>query len=228
MADSANRGSQKWLQIAVNQKPELLLHALRESGAIGQETTVTWQSPLKGDPSRPFKEYRDGEALEKAGIKQLKVPLHSFWPRRGPVWDAIGVTSDGPLFIEAKAHIPEAASPATKASSLASRKLIYKSLVKTRHFYAPKATAVWGRVFYQYSNRLAYQYFLKQLNDVPSALVFLYFLNDVDMGGPASKEEWQGASHLIHAVLGIRRDLNLTSHKVFNAFLDIRLLRDVM
>jgi hypothetical protein len=219
----ASAGSQRWLQVAINRKPELLLGALRRSGAITGRTSVTWYSPLMADS---FREYRDGVALAKAGISNLRKPLDSFWPRRGPVWDAIGITSEGrPLFIEAKAHIPEAASPATKASP-ASRKSIDRSLAEARRFYAPRATADWSIHFYQYANRLAYQYFLRELNQVSSVLVFLYFLNADDMLGPASKEEWHGASRLIHAVLGIPKEI--TSHGVFDAFLDTRLLHDAV
>jgi hypothetical protein len=167
-------------------------------------------------------------ALDKAGvgIAKLKKPLEEFWPARGPVWDALGVTSEGrPLFIEAKAHIPEAASPGTKASA-ASRELIVRSLVEARHFYAPRAKAIWSELFYQYANRLAHQYFLRQVNDVPSTLVFLYFVNADDMLGPMSEEEWNGAVRLIHAVLGLPKDLK--SYGVFDAFLDVRLLQDAV
>ena len=219
----ATAGSQRWLQIAVNRKPELLLSALRRSGAIGPRISVAWHSPLEADE---FREYRDRAALAKAGIANLKKPLESFWPARGPVWDAIGITSDGsPLLIEAKAHIPEAASPATRASA-ASRALIDQSLIEARRFYAPRATAVWSNLFYQYANRLAYQYFLRRLNDVRSTLIFLYFLNADDMLGPMSEEEWHGAVRLIHAVLGVPKDLK--PHGVFDVFLDTRLLQDAV
>jgi len=184
---------------------------------------VTWNSPLADDS---FQEYRDSAALKKAGIAELRKPLHSFWPARGPMWDAIGITSEGsPLFIEAKAHIPEAASPATKASP-ESRRLIEQSLAKARQFYAPRGRADWSTLFYQYANRLAYQYFLREINVIKSTLVFLYFLNADDMLGPASEEEWLGASRLIHAVLGVPKDL--TPHGVFDVFLDTRLLRDAV
>lgn len=134
MTEFAKAGSQRWLQIAVNRKPQLLLSALRRSGAIGPRSSVTWQSPLEADG---FHEYRDQSALTKAQIASLKKPLSDFWPARGPVWDAIGVTSEStPVFIEAKAHIPEALSPATRASA-ASRDLIEQSLIKARRFYAP-------------------------------------------------------------------------------------------
>jgi len=220
MADFATAGSQKWLQVAVNRKPELLLGALQRGGVIGRRTSVTWHSPLE---AYSFLEYKDSVALQKAGITQLKKPLGSFWLPRGPVWDAIGTTSEGPIFVEAKAHIPEVASPASKASP-ESLKLIKQSLDAARQSYAPKARADWSTHFYQYANRLAYQYFLREINGVNSTLVFLYFLNADDMAGPTTEEEWHGASHLIHAVLGVPKDL--TFHRVFDAFLDTRLLQD--
>ncbi|MGC1912962.1 MAG: hypothetical protein WA660_14085 [Candidatus Acidiferrales bacterium] len=224
MTNFAIAGSQRWLQVAVNRKPELLLNALRWSGAIERRTEVTWKSPI-GTAEQCFREYRDGAALEKAGIAQLKEPLDSFWPLRGPVWDAIGITSEGgPLFIEAKAYIAEAASPPTKASSPESIALIKKSLGDARRFYAPRAKAEWSELFYQYANRLAHQYFLRERNGVSSTLVFLYFLNADDVLGPMSEEEWHGAIRLIRAVLGVSRDLS--SHGVFDVFLDARLLQD--
>jgi hypothetical protein len=184
---------------------------------------MTWHSPLESDA---FREYRDGAALAKARIAELRHPLNSFWPSRGPVWDAIGTTEDGkPIFVEAKAHIPEAVSPPTKASPT-SQTLIRRSLARARHFYAPRAKADWDRYFYQYANRLAHQYFLRELNGVRSTFVFLYFLNAEDMLGPVREEEWHGASRLIHAVLGLPKDL--TRHGVFDAFLDARLLKDAV
>jgi hypothetical protein len=159
------------------------------------------------------------------GIANPKKPLDQFWPARGPVWDALGITSDNcPVFVEAKAHIPEAASPASKASP-GSLALINKSLGEARGFYAPKARAAWSGLFYQYANRLAHHYFLAKLNGLPSKLVFLYFVNADDMLGPMSAEEWHGASRLIHAVLGLPKDLH--DRGVFDAFLDVRHLQDV-
>ncbi len=224
MQSFASKGSQRWLQAAVNRRPQLLLSALQRSGAIAPRASVAWCSPLEKEN---FREYRDWTALEKVGVLKanLKQRLEQFWPARGPVWDALGITSEGhPLFIEAKAHIAEAASPATKASSRTSLDLIERSLKEARRFYAPKATACWSNVFYQYANRLAHHYLLKQVNDVQSRLVFLYFVNADDVLGPTTEEEWHGAVRLIHAVLGLPKEL--TSSGVFDAFLDARLLRD--
>ena len=222
MIGSASKGSQKWLQIAVNETPEVLINALRRSGAAGPEVSLTWHSPLKAEG---FLEYRDQAALTKTRISKLKRPLDQFWPNRGPVWDALGITSEGhPLFIEAKAHIPEAATSSTKASSAESRALIHQSLTEARRFYAPRATVDWSDFFYQYANRLAHQYFFRQVNGVPSILVFLYFVNATDMSGPTSEQEWHGAVRLIHAVLGLPPDLR--SHGIFDAFVDVKLLND--
>nr|GAJ36107.1 hypothetical protein BDOA9_0153200 [Bradyrhizobium sp. DOA9] len=198
----------------------MLETALRLSGAIGPTASVVWASPLRDDD---FREYRDMAALTKAGIDSLKKPLAEFWPARGPVWDAIGVSTERtPVFVEAKAHIPEAASPATMASPQ-SFELIEKSLSEARKFYAPNASAIWTNVFYQYANRLAHHYFLTRFNGLKSSLVFLYFVNAMDMQGPVTEEEWHGAIRLIHAVLGLPKDLR--SRGVFDAFVDVKRLR---
>ena len=225
MTSSATKGSQKWLRVAVNEKPEVLLAAIQRSGAIPSGASIAWSSPLERDG---YCEYRDSVALKKASIApaSLEKPLAEFWPARGPVWDAIGVTPQShSIFVEAKAHIPEAASPATKAT-LRSRKLIRRSLHEARKFYAPEASADWSRVFYQYANRLAHHYFLTELNGLSSSLVFLYFVNAFDMRGPLSEDEWHGAVRLIHTVLGLPEDL--TRHGVFDAFLDVRLLEEAV
>ena len=219
---SIPHGSQRLLQTAVSRRPELLTAALRKAGALDRRESIEWRSPIA---SESFREYRDAAALRALGIEgHLKVPLAEFWPPRGAVWDALGVTSGGrPLLLEAKAHIPEAASPGTKATPK-SRALIERSLESARRHYAPKASASWSGHFYQYANRLAHQFWLKSKNEVPSALVFLYFTNAVDMDGPATEEEWRGAERLIHAVLGLPADL--TRFGVHTAFLDADLLTD--
>jgi hypothetical protein len=82
MASSAAAGSQRWLQMAINREPMLLLDALRRSGAVTAAASMTWSSPLE---SERFQEYRNGKALAKVGIAQasLKRPLAGFWPARG-------------------------------------------------------------------------------------------------------------------------------------------------
>ena len=96
----------------------------------------------------------------------------------------------GALFVEAKAHIPETASPPSRAST-ASAALISRSLAEARHWYSPRASAPWDRLFYQYANRLAHHFFLRRVNRIDAALVFVYFVNADDVHGPKSELEWR-------------------------------------
>jgi hypothetical protein len=216
----ANAGSQRWLQIAVAKAPEVLDEALRCSGAIDSDDSVNWKSPLA---SEQFREYRDGKVLRCLGVNHLpKRSLAEFWPRRGPVWDALGKTQNGHLIlVEAKAHIPEAASPPSKATE-ASLTFIRCSLEEAQKYYAPRSKADWSLTLYQYTNRLAFQYLFAHLNGLPSRLVFLDFINATDVEGPESEVEWRDATRLIHALLGLPEDL--TKHGVFHAYVDVRLI----
>jgi hypothetical protein len=215
-------GSQRLLQTAVNHRPELLHAAMKRAGAVGRRESLRWASPLIGDD---FREYRDSIALSHLGLAgRLRTPLNEFWPARGAVWDALGVAGESrPILVEAKAHIPEAASPETKASPK-SRELIEASLSAARRYYAPRSKADWSRVFFEYAQRLAFQFYLRERNGLDSSLVFLYFTNAVDMDGPASEDEWHGATRLMHAVLGLPADLE--RWRIHHAYIDARQLAD--
>jgi len=214
-------GSQRLLQAAIAQYPDLLNEALQESRAIEKSECVTWTSPLEADQ---FKEFQDQAFLEKIGVtKSISYPLSKFWPRKGPVWDGTGITSsERPLILEAKAHIPEAASPASGASPK-SMALIETSLKAAKKHYAPRSSAVWSGTFYQYANRLAHQYYLQKLNNIPSLLIFLNFINATEMDGPTSKLEWEGAIRLLHAVLGLPK--NLERYDIYHAYIDAKLIK---
>ena len=220
---SSTVGSQKLLQRAVSSRPELLRSALRRAGALGRGEAIEWVSPLAREG---FREHRDMAAIRRLGLEStLCEPLSGFWPARGPVWDGLALVGSWiPLLVEAKAHIPEAASPGSRASAT-SLKVIEESLVVTRRKLAPRSKASWSGVFYQYANRLAFQYYLRQRNHIDSRLLFLYFTNAADVDGPATEMEWHGAVRLIHAVLGLRPDL--TDFGVYEAFVDARSLTDV-
>lgn len=223
-SEYASAGSQKWLQIAVNKAPEILESALRSAGVLALDESVVWKSPLAEDR---FIEYRDRPAFRLLNADPLpNRALAEFWPSRGPVWDALGISSSGTrLLVEAKAHIPEAASPPSQASekSLAH---IRTSLAEARRFYAPNASSDWAGNLYQYANRLAFQYFINQVNGLPSKLVFLDFINAKEMKGPETPLEWAGATRLIHALLGLPADLR--KHGVYHVHLDVRDLQSAL
>lgn len=203
-----SRGSQRWLQHFVNHDPLAL------DAAIGVGP-IKWLSPLSSDD---FAEYRDKAFLDRLGITLPRRPLDSFWPSRGPQWDALGRADSGEcVLVEAKAHIAEVFSPKTAASE-ASAQVIRHALAETTAGLGALPGLDWSLRFYQYANRLAHAYLLQQLNDVPTILVFLYFVGDKDMNGPASRAEWEGAIQVLHEALGMRGRLR---NYVRDAFLAV-------
>lgn len=220
---SETMGSQRLLQIAVNRKPELLRGVLRRSGALGKREEVAWVSPLQGDG---YKEYRDGVAMARLGLTdRLRAPLSEFWPPRGPVWDGLAIAGGArPILVEAKAHIPEMVVAGGTRATGKSLDRITRSLDKVLRPLSRGSRGDWTGSFFQYANRVAHQMFLQKLNGIDSSLVFLCFTNAADMDGPATEGEWEGSTRLIHAVLGLPKDLS--PHGVFHAYLDARLLTD--
>ena len=77
----------------------------------------------------------------------------------------------------------------------------------------------WALRFYQYGNRLAHAYLLQKVNDIPTRLVFVYFVGDADMHGPATRREWETAISVLHEALGIR---GRVPGYVKDVFIDIR------
>jgi hypothetical protein len=217
----AAKGSQKWLQILVNQAPHLLDRAVARELSLGGTDKIVWLSPKAEDA---LAEYRDEAFLTKIGVELTRTPLSSFWPARGPQWDALGRTSRGePLLVEAKAHIPELLSPACRATGKSLR-AIRASLDRVKRAIGSRAVADWCETYYQYTNRLAHLYLLRSLNHVPAYLIFVYLLNDPDMSGPTTPEEWAGALELVHTQLGIddERLAKACGSAVVDVFIDVK------
>jgi len=190
----ATRGSQHWIQFFVNERPDVL----NKNIGLGN---INWLSPLKSDD---FAEYRDKAFLDLLGIRLKKRPLSDFWPSRGPQWDALGMSEAGEaILVEAKAHVPEMFSPPTQASP-ESLKLIVKSLAETASAFHTQSGLDWFHRFYQYANRLAHAFLLKELNDIPTRLLFIYFTGDSEMNGPETVPQWQIAIEELHEALGIK------------------------
>ena len=218
---AAPRGSQRWLQLVVNRCPEVIDAAIREALGLCQDEAIEWLSPLESDC---FREYQDQAFLDRLGItpRQLSLPLKHFWPKRGPVWDGLAKTSCGRLLlIEAKANIPEFDSNPTAASG-ESRRRIEAALQKTKDFLRVSSKTDWTRCFYQYANRLAHLYFLRELNRVDATLVFIYFVGDTTAGKePVSREGWEAAIELAANHLGIRPHSPWMSGNVAHVFIDV-------
>ena len=193
------KGSLKWIQRLVNARPDLAASELRS--LVGGEGPVEWLSPLTSDG---FAEYRDGSALKLLGVSTHERALSDFWPVRGPQWDALARVGDAPVLVEAKAHVAELFSGECRAKGEKSRLQIERALKETKNWLEAQPGLDWMRRFYQYTNRLAHLYFLREVNGLDAHLVFLYFLGDGQMGGPRSRKEWEVATEVLHEALGIR------------------------
>lgn len=217
----AAKGSQRWLQEWVNQRTDTLDEALRSQLRLTDKDSITWLSPLENDE---YAEYQDEKFLDKLSIRLQNRDLKSFWPNRGPCWDGLAKTSRGEiLLIEAKANAPELL--ATCKAGPKSRTLIQSSLAETAKFYGVSPTRQWSERYYQYANRLAHLYLLRQLNDIPAYLVFIYFVNDFATRGPQSVGKWISKIEAMHNHLGINQ--SQLAPYVIDLFLDVTTLNGI-
>jgi hypothetical protein len=209
----ATKGSHRWLQVAVNEKPELLNQPLRRSLGVSEDVAIEWLFPVL---KHNYWEYRDKACLAQLGVELESRALSDFWPARGPMWDDLARTADGQvLLVEAKAHLPELISPRCKASEPALKR-IQASLREVQNDLAPRSNTDWSGIFYQYANRLAHLHLLRTQNKVKAHLVFVYFLNAGDVFGPATREGWLEAIRLVEGYLGVHKHkLSRYVHKLF-------------
>ncbi len=200
----------------MNEKPELINAPLRSALRLQTDAPIDWLSPLKKDD---YAEYRDEPFLKQVGVEPSLKSLSDFWPKRGPQWDALSTFGErGVILVEAKAHVDEMLSPPSQASPDSLNK-IKKALNKTKRFYQARPGCDWTKRFYQYVNRLAHLYFLRELNGIDAYLVFVYFLNDPDLDGPKTEREWRAAIKVLHEALGLRG--NLPEKYVIDVFVDV-------
>ena len=215
------RGSQRWLQIAVNRCPGVIDSAIADALDLCPGEEIEWLSPLESDC---FAEYRDAKFLKRLGVSLACRPLKDFWPKKGPQWGGLARTrtSGGRLLLlEAKANIPELDSTPSGATG-DSLKKIKKSLAETQRFLKVKPRTDWSQCFYQYANRLAHLYLLRELNCLDAFLVFVYFVDDrtVSNRDPVSRERWEAAISLATQHLGIPRS-RWVSENVKDVFIDV-------
>ncbi len=211
------RGSLKWIRCAVNDSTQLFDRQVAKATGIPREDLITWVSPLRDDE---YAEYRDQDFLDRLGLTLPKRPLDSFWPNRGPQWDALGRTEAGRIILlEAKANVPEVVSPATGAGP-ESRALIEKSIAATQEFLGVDKEIPWTGKLYQYTNRLAHLYLLRELNGVDAYLVFVYFVGAEDVNGPKTVAEWKRALTVAKRVLGLGERHKLSKY-VADVFIDV-------
>jgi hypothetical protein len=76
-------------------------------------------------------------------------------------------------------------------SSPESLKLMVKSLTETASTFYAQPVLDWSHRFYQCANRLAHAFLLKELNDIPTRLLFIYFTGDSNVNGRETMSQWQ-------------------------------------
>ena len=139
----ALKGSQKWIQKLVNERPDLLTSLISTQFDLPDTDTITWLSLIAGDG---YAEYQDQAFLDLLNIKLPNVSLSDFWPSRGPVWDGLGRSKTGKAFlIEAKSHISEILSSGTGASEKSLKK-IKASLNETKTFLNSSSEHDWSSI----------------------------------------------------------------------------------
>ena len=191
------KGSQRWLQAAVNNCPAVIDSAIRNAG-IHLDDPIVWTSPLDNDD---FAEYWDAAFLDRLGVRLVQRRLSDFWPNSGPRWDGLARSGESVFLIEAKANVKELDSSPCKAKPTSTAK-IHAALNETRAFLDVDSNTDWTRCFYQYANRLAHLYLLRELNGCDAYLVFVYFVDD-HTTEPVSQRGWRAAVALTKAHLGL-------------------------
>ena len=209
---SGTKGSLRWIQTLVGKHPAVLTSAIRSRGGLSGSWSVDWLSPREADD---WAEYRDADFLSLLGLSCLNDDLAAYWPSRGPQWDALGLSSEGEVvLVEAKSHLNELRSDCGAAEP--SLQKIRESIAATKAHLQVAASADWLNGYYQYANRLAHLHFLQQ-HDASARLVFVYFVNDVDMAGPASVSDWEGGLATVYSALGLTEQ----PAGVLNVFIDV-------
>jgi len=211
----AEKGSHKWLQKLINENASALNAVLKQILDLPQSEKIDWLSPLEKEN---YEEYYNEAFLEKLGLSVLIPDLRKFWPKGGPHWDGMGKSSSQKVFmVEAKSHISELIS-SLRAIDQYSRHQIQESLNRTKRELGSKTDSDWSKTYYQYANRLAHVHFLRQ-NGVDAYFVSVYFLNDAEMNGPKTIDEWRGALRSLHRYLDLEEDA--LSKFVIEVFIDI-------
>jgi hypothetical protein len=201
----AARGSQRQLQDYVNLYTQELNQAiLSQLPEALRDRSIRWPSPLAEEE---YREYQDGEFLQRLGLGSFSKQLAEFWPRGGPCWDALGQIEPRQggelpiaLLVEAKSHVPEMRSQGCQASER-SFAMIQRALGEAKQWSKAAPEADWTGPLYQAANRIAHLYFFRQRIGHPCFLIHLYFVDDPYR--PTSQAEWDQALDAAHQELGL-------------------------
>jgi hypothetical protein len=213
-AGRANAGSQKQIQMYVNERPQALGAAVGESLLwYGLEVKdIQWVSPLAEES---YLQYRDSEFLQRVGLGSLAPELRDYWPHGGPCWDALARIEGGCILIEAKSHVAEIYGGGCKVSSSESMGKIQEALEETKSWLGVSSNVDWMGRLYQSANRYASLYFLREIAGVRAFLMNVYFLDDPIRR--TSRKEWDDAIESANRELGIKKEVPYSATCFLNA-----------
>ena len=215
---NTKKGSQKWLQVAVNENQDEL-NELVAQRLLLPSLNIDWRSPLQSDE---YSEYSDRDFVNLLELELKDRPLSAFWPDGGPHWDGLAKTDRTQvLLVEAKARVGEIREGASGATREESIEKIDCSLRETQQYLKSDELVEWRESpYYQYANRLAHLYLLAVLNGVDAYLLLVYFLNDSKMQGPVSVDHWEIAILRQHCEMGLPKDHTL-SDRIVELYIDV-------
>jgi len=199
----AYKGSQKQIQTYVNERRNALSSAIAQalSPYDLDEKTIHWVSPLAADE---YSKYRDSEFLGRVGFVHLTPQLLEFWPRGGPFWDGLARIKGGCILVEAKSHVKEIYGEGCGASP-GSKQRIQEAFDATKAWLGVSPEVDWTGRLYQFANRYATLYFLREVAGVQAYLVNVYFVSDPLE--PTTREEWDAAIEGVNRELGLVREV---------------------
>jgi hypothetical protein len=215
-SDRENKGSRLHIKNYVNKYPDYLNCLLFSSNRSLRDFAAAdpqWVSPLAEDD---YCEYQDKEFLDKLGLSEYWSELQDFWPKNGPVWDALATVqgkddTTGVILLEAKSHIGELHS-GCGAEDPDSKAKIERSLRRVQEALGMEQGTDWLKAYYQYANRIAHLHFLAEIANVPTWLIFLFFVSDKAWtDAPKSPLDWQ------RTLRDVERELGLSvEHPIYN------------
>jgi len=218
---AVSKGSQHWLRELISSRPDTLDAAITVAQRSRKPVSIRWESPA---PADSFAEYSDEDALRRVGIDPatLTLPLPRFWPPGGPQWDGLGTAGRRFYFVEAKSHVDEMFSAGMQATTPKSAARIRRALKETCGALGGSTRIDWDGSLYQYCNRLAHLYFLREKNGINAYLVNVYFTADSTMpNSPQSADEWRAALTVVRRVLGLGKRHRLGRY-MLDVFIDTR------
>ena len=176
--------------------------ATAEAIDLPATSSLVWTSPLEEDR---FAEYLDRSFLRAVGLEHLAPSLAAFWPRSGPRWDGLARietagTLSGVVLMEAKSYPEEMEGGGCKAEG-ASLRQIQHALAEAKRWFAVPESADWLRALYQFANRLAHVYFLRERHGIATWLVNLCVIDDPTWKA-TSQTEWTAHMAELRARLG--------------------------